>query len=812
MPIADDDASDGQLISAVRAGDRRAFGVLYERHRDAAWRVARRSATSAAQADDLVAEAFANTLAAIRRGAGPRDNVRAYLVTIVAHEAARAARSTRGQYSTEAIELAEVPQVFDDPVLKSFDAETIRRAFLTLPERSRTVLWYAAVEGLKPAAIGPLVGLSPNAASVALRRARDRLAEAYLQCHVRAVQDQQCRVVGPSLGAFAAGRLRGPALAVTRTHVESCLSCSAAVLHLRDVNRGLRAAYLPLAAVAASSGSGLLAALGIGSAAVPTARSGRWGLAAFGPGGSSGAAAVTTAVVVVGVAAGIGVGRLVTAEPAPAAIVAAAAPVDLPGALAGGVLDGRSGALPSVPSGSAGAPGVVVSGSMLPSSGLGDAGGGLPGVGLPGGDLPGGVTGDGSGVWSPDVPLGQDPGLLDQQPPAGVIPGFPGSGGGGDGRPDGTGALAPDPGSPGIAAPSVAPSSVAPPRTTTPVGTPSVPRPAIPPTASPTLPAPSTTTTAPLPSTTVTVTASPTTAPPTTAPPTTVPPTTAPPTTPPPTSLPPTTAPPTTAPPTSAPPTVTAPPTTVPSTGAVLGVRAVVAAEGRFWQSGPVDGVATARITVTAPIAESDRRLTLQFRPQDGWLVVRRPASMSDPGATAGATSSAAAAAVSASATPSVTPSASSTPTLDASGTASASATAGADDRLTADQARAIRDAHADVTASPLMTSFSVDLPARRGEVTVDIVAVRVSAVPAPSTVPAVPWVLTDLRDGATARGELPVQERPTTTPTGSPTSTPTSTPSGTATSLPTSSSSGDPGGPTLPALPTITASLFGQG
>ncbi|OMH29271.1 hypothetical protein BKD30_00815 [Tersicoccus phoenicis] len=94
MPVADDDASDRELIDAVRAGDRRAFGILYERHRGAAWRVARRCANGAAQADDLVAESFANLLAAVRRGAGPRENVRAYLLTVVTHEAGRAARAT----------------------------------------------------------------------------------------------------------------------------------------------------------------------------------------------------------------------------------------------------------------------------------------------------------------------------------------------------------------------------------------------------------------------------------------------------------------------------------------------------------------------------------------------------------------------------------------------------------------------------------------------------------------------------------------------------------------------------------------------
>ncbi|MEH0108413.1 sigma-70 family RNA polymerase sigma factor [Tersicoccus sp. MR15.9] len=810
MPTADDDASDGQLVGAVRAGDRRAFGILYERHRDAAWRVARRYANSAAQADDLVAEAFANMLAAIRRGAGPRDNVRAYLVTIVAHEAARAARSTRGQYSTEAIELAEVPQVFDDPVLKSFDAETIRRAFLTLPERSRAVLWYAAVEGLKPAAIGPLIGLSPNATSVALRRAREQLSQAYLQCHVRAVGDHQCAAVGPSLAAYAAGRLRGPALASTRAHVESCLTCSAAVLHLRDVKRGLRAAYLPLAA-APSTGPGLLAALGIGTAVAPTARAGRWGLAAFAPGGA-GTAAVTATVVVVGVAVGIGAGRLVTAEPAPAATLAAAAPGPAGGS-AGGLLGG-SGLLPGGAGVVAGAasgppvPGVRVSGQAWPSSGggAGYGGGGAGEYGAGGDGYGSGFTGDvsrpGAGVWAPDGSgAGQGAGLPGEQPQAGVVPGFPGSSG------DGAGNGAAGPADPGVippvgpvgpvgpVAPSLVPSSPTP-GPSTPQATSSVPSTSVPPTSAPPTSAPPTSvppTSAPptsVPPTTAPPTSvPPTSVPPTSVPPTSVPPTSVPPTTVPPTSAPPTTAPPTTAPPTSAPPTSPSPtgsPTTTP-TAPTLGVTPVEV-DGRFWAPGPIDGVASARVTVTAPVADTDRRLTLQFRSQAGWLVIRRPASPSST-STDGATTTLSPAPTSSASTVTVSPE----PTVTASAGAGASADANGD-RLTAEQARSLLEADTGATPPTLMTTMTVDMPAGRSAVTVDLVALRVSAVPEPRTVPAIPWVLTDPRDGATARGTLPAQ------------------PSSTASAHPTSTASASSEPPfTVTVAPTITASLLGE-
>ncbi|MGH3476316.1 MAG: hypothetical protein ACRDQD_05705 [Nocardioidaceae bacterium] len=47
------EASDAELISQVRAGDIDAYGMLYDRHRDAAQRLARQLTTSV-EADDLV--------------------------------------------------------------------------------------------------------------------------------------------------------------------------------------------------------------------------------------------------------------------------------------------------------------------------------------------------------------------------------------------------------------------------------------------------------------------------------------------------------------------------------------------------------------------------------------------------------------------------------------------------------------------------------------------------------------------------------------------------------------------------------------
>src|SRR5262245_55809116 len=75
--------SDAELIARVRGrpadpASADAFALLYARHRDAAGSLARQLARSPADADDLVAGAFARLLEVLRAGRGPTEAFRAY--------------------------------------------------------------------------------------------------------------------------------------------------------------------------------------------------------------------------------------------------------------------------------------------------------------------------------------------------------------------------------------------------------------------------------------------------------------------------------------------------------------------------------------------------------------------------------------------------------------------------------------------------------------------------------------------------------------------------------------------------------------
>ena len=80
--MAGDADFDRELLARVSAGDDGAFGELFTRHADAVRRFALRHVREHAEADDLTAEAFFRVLQAIRRGNGPTDHVRTYLLTV----------------------------------------------------------------------------------------------------------------------------------------------------------------------------------------------------------------------------------------------------------------------------------------------------------------------------------------------------------------------------------------------------------------------------------------------------------------------------------------------------------------------------------------------------------------------------------------------------------------------------------------------------------------------------------------------------------------------------------------------------------
>lgn len=256
-------ATDAELLRLVREGHDAAYGELFVRHASAVRGYALRCCTDVADAEDLAAEAFFRVFQAVRRGSGPADNMRAYLLTVVRRLAAEWTRR-------------DVP-ISDDELGRQVDAsgvatpasgadlQLIARAFTSLPRRWRAVLWRVEVEGERPAVVARHFGLSANATAALARRARRGLRAAYLQAHLSPKGGANgCRTVVAKLGGYTAGQVTGVEADRIEQHLAGCPSCRSLHAELVDVCAGLRRypGSLPPVALAGPAMAGKMGLVG----------------------------------------------------------------------------------------------------------------------------------------------------------------------------------------------------------------------------------------------------------------------------------------------------------------------------------------------------------------------------------------------------------------------------------------------------------------------------------------------------------------------------------------------------------------------
>jgi RNA polymerase sigma factor (sigma-70 family) len=261
--------SDADLIDAVRDGKVEAYGKLYERHVRSATILAMQLSSSSADADDLVSDAFAKVLAALRSGGGPGAAFRPYLLTAVRHAAYD--RTRKEKRLELAGDIEEVPGAaratsvpFRDKAVEDLDQALAATAFASLPERWQTVLWHTAIEGQSPGEIAPLLGLTANGVSAMAFRAREGLRKAFLQAHVKQEPAERCRATVTKLGAWTRGGLKGREAVQLDAHMDDCAECRKLASELADVNGALRGLVAPI--VLGTGAAGYLAAASKGAA------------------------------------------------------------------------------------------------------------------------------------------------------------------------------------------------------------------------------------------------------------------------------------------------------------------------------------------------------------------------------------------------------------------------------------------------------------------------------------------------------------------------------------------------------------------
>ncbi|MDH2415332.1 sigma-70 family RNA polymerase sigma factor [Nocardioides sp. CER19] len=252
-----EEPGDAELISAVRAGDADAYGLLFERHVGAARRLARQL-VSAGDVDDLVSEAFAKVLSVLQRGGGPDLAFRAYLLTSVRRLHVDKIRSGRRLSPVDDLTPYDPGVPFEDTAVSGFENATAARAFASLPERWQQVLWHTEVERQKPAEVAQLLGMTPNSVSALAYRAREGLRQAFITMHAQDVVDEKCAATRANLGAYLRGGLSRRDSAKVEAHLRECRPCAAIYLELAEVNADLGAVLAPV--LLGSAGAGYLAA------------------------------------------------------------------------------------------------------------------------------------------------------------------------------------------------------------------------------------------------------------------------------------------------------------------------------------------------------------------------------------------------------------------------------------------------------------------------------------------------------------------------------------------------------------------------
>lgn len=297
------DVSDAELVEATRRGDRSAFATLWGRHADAAHRVARAVSWSS-EPEDLVSEAFTRILRATTAGGGPTEAFRPYLFTTIRNIAATWAKDHR----TVSIDTLDdsADESIPDPGALIADRTSLSRAFATLPERWRTVLWYLEVEGLTPREMAPMLGMKANAVAALSYRAREGFRKAWLEQHVDDAElPSECRWATGELGRAEGEPMPRSARRRLDEHLEHCGSCRVIAGVGADARQNLRAVLLvgvlggaaaatyaqlhPLPASAAAAvtpgvGPGVLTAVGGVVVVAAAAAAIVWGTALLGPG------------------------------------------------------------------------------------------------------------------------------------------------------------------------------------------------------------------------------------------------------------------------------------------------------------------------------------------------------------------------------------------------------------------------------------------------------------------------------------------------------------------------------------------------
>lgn len=175
--------TDGELAALALGGRQAAYRALMDRHRAAAFRLARHHCGNDDAALDVTQQSFIAAFAALARydAARPFQHWLARIVINKAHDWAR--RRKVRQFFSFALPLEEARGVHEDTPdaeQQTSDREELARtmtAIAELPSRLKEVLVLRTIEGLSQSEVAGVLGVSEKAVETRLYRARAKLTE-----------------------------------------------------------------------------------------------------------------------------------------------------------------------------------------------------------------------------------------------------------------------------------------------------------------------------------------------------------------------------------------------------------------------------------------------------------------------------------------------------------------------------------------------------------------------------------------------------------------------------------------------------------
>ena len=272
---------DAELIGAIASGDAAAYATLRGRHEAAARSLARQLVQDPGEADEVVSETFSRLHGVLRQGGGPEAAVRPYLLSAVRrvaderssgqreataagerpgqHEATAAGeqpgqheetaageRSGRaGETATGAAESPGEP-LPGDPATAEAESEPLARAFLSLPERWRAVLWHTEIEQADPGQAAACLGVTADGLAELAEQARAGLSRAYLKLYLAGLTREDCRSAAGKLDLHLIGAARGHNEGKVQRHLRGCRACRAVAVELAGLGRSLRGTVAPV--------------------------------------------------------------------------------------------------------------------------------------------------------------------------------------------------------------------------------------------------------------------------------------------------------------------------------------------------------------------------------------------------------------------------------------------------------------------------------------------------------------------------------------------------------------------------------------